>query len=158
MADNVPITAGSGTSIATEQMGDGSHVQRVKVTFGVTDTATDVSASNPLPTTMDAGTLLTRLENIAVALRQLLAVAASQLPDVNGRTRVTVEGIGPLVSLPTVAAVTTVSTVSTVSNVTAVASVTKLANAGVQAFALDHAVYSWSNTAAAMQRRQIAVT
>lgn len=53
MADNVPITAGSGTTIATDDIG-GVHHQLVKVEFGAADSATQVSAANPLPTTMPA--------------------------------------------------------------------------------------------------------
>lgn len=48
MADNVAITAGSGTTIATDDVG-GIQYQRVKVTWGVDGTGTDTSASNPLP-------------------------------------------------------------------------------------------------------------
>lgn len=48
MADNVAITAGSGTNIATDDIG-GVQYQRVKATWGVDGTATDVSAANPLP-------------------------------------------------------------------------------------------------------------
>lgn len=50
MADNVAITAGSGTPIATDDIG-GTHYQRVKVTFGADGLASDVSASAPLPVT-----------------------------------------------------------------------------------------------------------
>lgn len=49
MADDVPITAGTGTNVATDDIG-GRHFQRVKVTQGVDGTATDVSSTNPLPT------------------------------------------------------------------------------------------------------------
>lgn len=48
MADNVAITAGSGTSIATDDIG-GVQYQRVKATFGADGTATDVSSTAPLP-------------------------------------------------------------------------------------------------------------
>lgn len=48
MADNVPITAGSGTSIATDDVG-GVHYQKIKLAFGDADTATLVSGSDPLP-------------------------------------------------------------------------------------------------------------
>ena len=48
MADNVPITAGSGTSIATDDVG-GVQYQRVKVTYGTDGSATDASSTNPLP-------------------------------------------------------------------------------------------------------------
>ncbi len=50
MADNVAITAGSGTSIATDDVG-GVHVQRVKITTGADGTANDATATNPVPTT-----------------------------------------------------------------------------------------------------------
>lgn len=48
MADNVAITAGSGTNIATDDIGS-VHYQRVKVTHGADGTANDASASTPLP-------------------------------------------------------------------------------------------------------------
>lgn len=48
MADNVAITAGSGTSIATDDVG-GVHYQRVKIGVGADGAATDVSSSTPLP-------------------------------------------------------------------------------------------------------------
>lgn len=37
MADDVAITAGAGTSIATDQIGAGHHYQRVKITDGTAD-------------------------------------------------------------------------------------------------------------------------
>lgn len=52
MADNISVTAGSGTSLASDEIG-GVHFQRVKVTFGPDGTATDVSAIDPLPVTGD---------------------------------------------------------------------------------------------------------
>lgn len=48
MADGVAITAGAGTTIATDDIA-GIHFQRVKATWGVDGTATDVSATAPLP-------------------------------------------------------------------------------------------------------------
>lgn len=48
MADNVAITAGSGTNIATDDIGGVQH-QRVKVEFGADGSATDVSSAAPLP-------------------------------------------------------------------------------------------------------------
>lgn len=50
MADDVAITAGTGTNIATDDIG-GRHFQRVKVTFGADGTANDVASGNPLPVT-----------------------------------------------------------------------------------------------------------
>lgn len=49
MADNVPITAGSGTNVATDDVG-GAHLQRVKVVIGADGSNDgDVAAGNPLP-------------------------------------------------------------------------------------------------------------
>lgn len=48
MADNVAITAGSGTSIATDDL-SGVHYQRVKPVWGADGTANDVNATTPLP-------------------------------------------------------------------------------------------------------------
>lgn len=47
MADNVPITAGAGTSIATDDVG-GVQYQRVKLAQGADGVAVDVSAAAPL--------------------------------------------------------------------------------------------------------------
>ena len=51
MADNVAITAGTGTSIATDQNGS-DHVQIMKVTYGADGSFTLVSPSNPFPVTV----------------------------------------------------------------------------------------------------------
>lgn len=48
MADNVAITAGSGTTIAADDVG-GVLFQRMKQTWGADGVATDTSASAPLP-------------------------------------------------------------------------------------------------------------
>lgn len=48
MADNVAITAGTGTTIAADDIGGALH-QRIKLTWGVDGSAVDASASNPLP-------------------------------------------------------------------------------------------------------------
>jgi hypothetical protein len=53
MADNVAVTPGSGASIAGDEISGVVH-QRVKVQYGDDGSATDVSASNPLPTTVSA--------------------------------------------------------------------------------------------------------
>jgi hypothetical protein len=49
MADNVAITPGAGTNIATDDVGGVQH-QRVKVEYGGDGSATDVSNATPLPT------------------------------------------------------------------------------------------------------------
>ena len=50
MADNVAITAGSGTTIATDDIGAGVQVQRVKPVWGADGTGNDTQVANPLPT------------------------------------------------------------------------------------------------------------
>jgi hypothetical protein len=55
MADNVPITAGTGTSIATDDVG-GVQFQRVKPAVGADGSATDVSAAAPMPSNVTDGT------------------------------------------------------------------------------------------------------
>lgn len=42
MADNVPITAGTGTNIATDDIG-GTHYQRVKISIGADGSASDIA-------------------------------------------------------------------------------------------------------------------
>lgn len=58
MADNIELAAGSGGStLATDDIA-GVHYQRVKVTYGVDGSATDVSDTNPMPID-DAGGSIT---------------------------------------------------------------------------------------------------
>jgi hypothetical protein len=56
MADNVAITAGSGTTIAADDIGAGLLVQRVKATWGPDGTAndTDVASGKPMPVQLRA--------------------------------------------------------------------------------------------------------
>ena len=49
MSDNVSITAGSGTTIATDDIGSGVQVQRVKPVWGADGTGTDAQVAQPLP-------------------------------------------------------------------------------------------------------------
>ncbi len=44
MADNIEITAGSGTSVSTDDAGAGGHVQRVKLTYSADGSAVHVPA------------------------------------------------------------------------------------------------------------------
>jgi len=55
MADNVTITAGSGTTVAADDIA-GVFYQRVKLAHGADGTATDVSTTAPLPVTQQAST------------------------------------------------------------------------------------------------------
>lgn len=49
MADNVAITAGSGTTIATDDIGAGVQAQRVKPVWGADGVGNDVNDTTPLP-------------------------------------------------------------------------------------------------------------
>lgn len=55
MADGVAVTAGAGTTVATDDIG-GVHYQRVKPTWGADGTANDVNATTPLPVQFSAVT------------------------------------------------------------------------------------------------------
>lgn len=69
MADNVPITPGSGADIATDEIG-GLHYQRTKVGFGVDGSYGDVSDANPMPVSDGSS------QNL---LNRILSVLASPL-------------------------------------------------------------------------------
>lgn len=48
MADNISVTAGTGTTVATDDIG-GVHYQIVKQAYGALDAATLVSSASPFP-------------------------------------------------------------------------------------------------------------
>lgn len=74
MADNVAITAGAGTNIASDDIG-GIQYQRVKVTHGQDGSASDVSSVSPLPVTAPAASRTTH----SIAVAQQTDVIMSQL-------------------------------------------------------------------------------
>ena len=67
MADNVAITAGAGTTIATDDVG-GVHYQINKLAFGALDSATVVSPSSPLPVGTAVSTMNATSSDGATAL------------------------------------------------------------------------------------------
>jgi hypothetical protein len=116
MADNVAITAGSGTSIATDDIG-GAHYQRVKPAFGVDGSAVDVSTTNPLPVAA-YGELVEAIEALRMAVQALLrsGIGLSTMDPASGRLRVeasqfTAANLNATVT-GTLTGVTTVSTVT----------------------------------------------
>lgn len=119
MADNVAITAGSGTVIATDEIG-GVNYQRVKPAWGTDGTAVDVSASNPLPVAA-YGELVEAIEALRMAVQALLrsGVGLSTMDPATGRLRVEVAQ-ATAANLNTTATIAsgTVTTVSTVTNQT----------------------------------------
>ena len=78
MADNVAITAGAGTSIATDDISS-VHYQRVKVSHGADGSATDTSTAAPLPVAAYpvAGTGLTVHRKTSAASANATNVKAS---------------------------------------------------------------------------------
>jgi hypothetical protein len=116
MADNVPITAGSGTNIASDDIGGVQH-QRVKLSIGEDGTAVDASRTNPVP--MEAiGELIEAIEAQRMALQALVRTIGQSMPDTAGRLRVLVDSISASLTLATITTVGTVTTVSTLSNQT----------------------------------------
>jgi hypothetical protein len=73
MADNVAITAGAGTTVATDDVA-GVHYQKVKVAVGAADAATLISAGAGAA---DAGTIRVTMDTGQVASLGQAAMAAS---------------------------------------------------------------------------------
>jgi hypothetical protein len=76
MADTVPITAGSGTTIATDDVG-GIHYQRVKISHGAPDSAIDSSIAAPFPTRQTGGTIATGNKTVTTVGTEVQLVASS---------------------------------------------------------------------------------
>ena len=77
MADNVAITSGSGTSIATDQNGS-DHVQIMKVTYGADGSFTLVSPSNPFPVSVtSANSTITDGRKVVTTAGTRVALASS---------------------------------------------------------------------------------
>jgi hypothetical protein len=110
MADNVAITAGAGTTIATDEI-DNKHHQRVKLSIGEDGSATDASRANPVPVEA-IGELIEAIEAQRMALQSLVRTMGQTYPDVAGRLRVVVDSISASLTLATISTVTTVSTLS----------------------------------------------
>jgi len=79
MADNVPVTPGSGTNIASDDIG-GVQFQRVKVTHGQDGTATDASSINPLPVTAPAASRSTHSISVALQTDVMMSQLAALSP------------------------------------------------------------------------------
>jgi|688.fasta_scaffold1812438_1 hypothetical protein len=118
MPDNVAITAGSGTVIATDDIG-GVNYQRVKPAWGADGTAVDVSTAAPLPVA-PLGEMLETLTQIGMLLTSLTRSIGAAYPDSSNRLRVVVDAITANLVLSTITTVTTVTTLSTLTNQTQV--------------------------------------
>jgi len=83
VADNVILSAGTadGVTLATDDIG-GTHYQIVKISFGALDTATPVSAANPLPV-VQTGTLNVGTVTAVTAISNALPAGTNNIGDVD---------------------------------------------------------------------------
>jgi hypothetical protein len=106
MADNVPITAGVGTDVATDEVG-GVHYQRVKPSWGADGAAVDVSEAAPLPVAA-YGELVEAVQSLRMIAHAIDRSIGQAYANVAGRLLVEAS----LAATQTLGAVTTVSTVT----------------------------------------------
>ena len=112
MADNVAITAGSGTTIAADDL-SGVYYQRVKVAWGVDGSAVDASATNPFPVVINTNGQATMANSTPVAIAsnqsavsvkngqaEYEAVAASQTAQAIGATGATGDYMAGILVIP----------------------------------------------------------
>lgn len=140
MADNVQITAGSGTPVATDDVG-GTHFQRVKLVDGTLDSATPIAGTS-------AGELLTVVNDMAVALKMLMEYIANptNIDPATGRLRVSLDNIAAALTLATITTVTTVTTVTTCSTVTSVTNKTQEGGVPSNSTVFDAMQNNWANS------------
>jgi len=133
MTDNVQITAGSGTVIATDGS-TGANYQRIKITDGTEGSTT------PAFVTPDFNALAVAVQDLQQALMyaiENIANPSSQDP-ATGRLRVTVDNV-TAGTLPTVTTVGTVTTVSTVTNMSQIGAIS------ANELVFDMATLSWAD-------------
>ena len=121
MSDNVPITAGIGTPVETQQQPGGAHRQ--------------------VMTMADFSAVLHGL------LQQMIQPPYVDLP--NQRMRISIENIAGSLVLSTITTVGTVTTVTTVATVTSVTAVQNLVNVGgrpADSVVVDFATAAWANS------------
>lgn len=75
MADNIQVTQGTGTTMATDDV-SGVQYPRVKISWGVDGSAVDASATNPFPITTTQ--LPTTLGQTTMAASTSVAIASNQ--------------------------------------------------------------------------------
>lgn len=104
MSDNVAITAGSGTTIAADDVGAGVLVQRVKATWGPDGTANDadVATGKPLPTQLRSPTGVDLTGSAGTASAAVLTVQgiASGTPQPISGTVTANAGTGNFATVP----------------------------------------------------------
>lgn len=90
MADNVTITSGSGTTIATDDIG-GVHYQVMKVAHGADGSATHVSTSSPMP--VRNNTISTTPTVTSLTLADTVSLLPSSAK--SGRTLLEIQNVSP---------------------------------------------------------------
>ncbi|MCA0032773.1 hypothetical protein [Mesorhizobium sp. B263B2A] len=107
MADDITVTPGSGVTIATDDIGGGRQVQRVKTGWGPDGTLNDVDTASgkPLPVQLrgsdgtDRSSSLKTLTDIGAG--EYETVAASQTAQVLGATGAAGDFISHILVIPT---------------------------------------------------------
>jgi hypothetical protein len=131
MADNVGYTPGTGATIAADDVG-GNLYQRIKIGIGEDGTATDLSASNPMPMDTSAQSalslILTRVLNI------LMAPLGYAKDLQRYRATATIESG----TVTTVTTVTTLTTVTGLTNFDGLASSRLVLNQNMSTWAATH--------------------
>jgi hypothetical protein len=125
--DNVQITAGSGTSIATDEVGVHNY-QRMKITDGTPDSAIHLVVEEA-SAGAGRGSLWASLQDIQASLRNAVnaIVRPMWLNPITGAARVEVQS----------GTVTTVSTVTTVTTCSAVTSLSQLGGFAIKDVHID---------------------
>lgn len=121
MADNVGYTPGSGATVAADEIG-GVLFQRVKPVHGADGTATDTSATNPLPVAA-YGELVESIEALRMAVHSLTRSIGQSLPSAQGwpimeARQPTAANLAVTASIAGSQTLATVTTVSTLTNQT----------------------------------------
>lgn len=130
MADNIEITAGTGTPIATDEIG-GSHYQRVKLTDGTPESTYSAIVTQ-------AGEIKSIMSDLSVAIGSLLRSITRPIWYGQSNNALRTESIaGTLTTVGTVTTVTGVTTVSTVTTVGAVTSLNQLNSVSVKDTLID---------------------
>lgn len=109
MADNVGYTPGSGATVAADDIG-GILYQRVKPVTGDDGTATDVSATNPMPVAA-YGELIEAIESMRMSINVLANIISRLYVDGSNSLKV-ISATGSTVSVSNTLNVSSVSTLS----------------------------------------------
>lgn len=95
MPDNVPITAGVGTDIATDQLLTGEHVQLLKLVDGTANSSTRIEAGGGA----EANAIRVTIANNSTGLVSVDDNGATISVDDNGGS-LTVGGVPPIATAP----------------------------------------------------------